>query len=234
MSAFIVGSPSSNSSAANAKLLRRQSFQKDMIGLETLTETYLVQTQNLLSLIPSKDTAHTSYSTAASRYSRMVVESIATAEQDGGITELNVTYVGLTSSSGLPPAIVNIIPQQGAGVFGPPVVIEAQFVSDVAITSLIRGQFSSLSYGPPGSGIGQVKMPSQINGTSMPSDPRQPFSQEGSGLSSSVYYRYDGYILRDCQAIKRGLFSLATITFSEYAVSTVGISGGWANRFGRA
>lgn len=233
MPAIIIGSPSSTATAANAKLLRRQNFQKDLTGLETLSETYYIQTQNLASLMPAKDTLHSAYSTAITKYSRMAVESISSSEQDGGITELNVTYVGLTSSSGLPPAVVNVIPQEGAGVFGPPVVIEAQFVTDVSVEALIRGQFSSLSYGSPAANANQIQMPSQINGTALPSNPRPPFSQQGAGLTSSSYYRYDGYIVRDYQAIKRGIFHLATITFSEYALAIGGTSGGWANRFGR-
>lgn len=233
MPATIIGSPSATATAANAKLLRRQNFQKEPVGLDTLVETYYIQTQNLASLIPAKDQLHSAYSTAITKYSRMAVESISSSEQDGGITELNITYVGLTSSSGLPPAVVNIIPQEGAGVFGPPVVVQAEFVTDVSVAALVRGQFSSLSYGTPSAGVGQTQMPSQINGTSLPTNPRQPFSQEGTGLASSFYYRYDGYIVRDYQAIKRGIFHVATITFSEYAVSIGGVSGGWANRFGK-
>ena len=96
MSAEIIGLPSGLSSS---KVLRRQGYEKGANGLESITETYIVQTQNLLSIIPEKDTRHSSFSTATNKYQRMAVESISTSEQDGGLTELNILYVGLTSSS---------------------------------------------------------------------------------------------------------------------------------------
>ena len=77
MSAVIVGLPTSSTSS---KVLRRQGYEKAVNGLESITETYIVQTQNLLSIIPEKDTKHSDFSTATNKYQRMAVESISTSE----------------------------------------------------------------------------------------------------------------------------------------------------------
>lgn len=228
MAATIVGSPSPTASATNAKVLRRQQYQKDMNGLETLVETYTIQSQNLLSIIPEKDTKHTTFSTATSKYARMAVESIATSEMDGGLTELNVTFVGLTASSGLPPAIVRIIPNTGSGIFGPPVVIEAEFITDLTEFQLLQGQYSSFSTANPAATDKIFRIPAFINGTPMPSNPRPPFNQSGTGLSSAFLYRYEGYVMQNVQATRRGQFNVAVISFNEQAFSMVGVSGGFS------
>lgn len=229
MSAVIVGLPTSSTSS---KVLRRQGYEKATNGLESITETYIVQTQNLLSIIPAKDTKHSDFSTATNKYQRMAVESISTSEQEGGLTELNVLYVGLTSSSGLPPAVVRIIPATGAGIFGPPVNIEAEFISDLSEYQIIKGQFSSVSPTAPAVGKDIVRMPKFINGTTLPDNPKEPFVQEGTGSVSSFYYRYEGYVTNNFQCTRRGQFLVCVVTFAEYAASVVGTSGGWAFRFG--
>jgi len=228
MAATIVGSPSPTASATNAKVLRRQQYQKDMNGLETLVETYTIQSQNLLSIIPEKDTKHTAFSTATSKYARMAVETISTSELDGGLTELSVTFVGLTSSSGLPPALVRVIPNSGSGIFGPPVVIEAEFVTDLTEFQIFQGQLSSFSTAEPSSTIKIYRMPSFINGTAMPSNPRSPFQQSGTGLFSGFLYRYEGYVMQNIQTTRRGQFNVAVVSFNEYAVSISGTSGGFS------
>jgi hypothetical protein len=228
MAATIIGSPSATATATNGKVLRRQQYQKEINGLETIVETYTIQTQNLLSIIPDKDTKHTAFSTATSKYARMAVESIATSEMDGGLTELNVTFVGLTASSGLPPAIVRVIPNTGSGIFGPPVVIEAEFVTDLTEFQVLQGQFSSFSTAEPSSTIKIYRMPSFINGTAMPPNPRPPFNQSGTGLFSGFLYRYEGYVMQNVQTTRRGQFNVAVISFNEYAVSISGTSGGFS------
>jgi len=238
MSAVIVGLPTSSTSS---KVLRRQGYEKAINGLESITETYIVQTQNLLSIIPAKDTKHSDFSTATNKYQRMAVESISTSEQEGGLTELNVSYAGLTSSSGLPPAVVRIIPATGAGIFGPPVNIEAEFVSDLTEFQIVKGQYSSLTpYTPidtperitPVSGPKVLRMPRFINGTAMPDNPREPFVQQGTSSTGGFLYRYEGYISNNFQCTRRGQFLVCVVTFAEYAFSLVSVSGGWSNRFG--
>lgn len=221
MASVIVGSPS-----LTGKILRRQNYNKELSGLETISETYLIRSESLLSLIPSKNTSHASFSTASTKFSRMVVETVSSNEQDGGITELSVQYAGLTSSSGLPPAVVRIIPATGAGIFGPPINIEAEFVSDLDTVAITRGQLSSFSQVNPsvinGEGLVSVyRMPFFINGTKMPDPPKQPYKQEGYGATSSFSYRYEGYVMNSFQVTQRGIFTVANVTFKEYASSMV-------------
>jgi hypothetical protein len=117
MSFSIVGS--SLNSSTTAKVLQRQNFNKEPNGLETIVESYAISTANRDTIVPEKDTLHSAFSSSAKKYTRMVVESVTTEEQDGGITQMLVTFVGLTTATGLPPAIVRIIPTPGAGIFGP-------------------------------------------------------------------------------------------------------------------
>ena len=230
MSATIVGSPSASATATNAKVLRRQEYQKDINGLETLVETYLVQSQNLLTIIPTKDTTHQAFSSATTKYSRMAVESFSTSEQDGNITELNITFVGLTSSSGLPPAVVRIIPVENAGIFGPPINIEAQFLSDSNENEFLKGKISSTSpvLGTAGGSYSskKFKIPAFINGTALPKNPREPYYRSTSTaffvpftLQAQPQVRidqYDGYVNNSTQFEKRGQFLTARLTFQEY------------------
>lgn len=233
MSAIIVGLPASSSTSANAKVLRRQQYQKDSNGLETIVETYIVQNENRITLAPAKDTKHSDFSTAQTKFPRMISESISFNEQDGNITEMNVTFVGLTSSSGLPPAIVRIIPVTDAGIYGPDINIESEFVTDSNETELIGGKFSSLTpivANPLNNSI--QKMPTIINGVSLPRDPIAPFSRQGTGTVSDVTTIYYGYVLQTINCNRRGQFLIATATFAERRDVTISISGGFSNRFG--
>lgn len=226
----IVGSLSATSQTK--KVLRRQSYQKDPNGLETLTETYLVRSSNLISLVPVKDVLHSEFSTATTKFTRMAVESTSTSEQDGGVSELNVTYVGLTSSTGLPPALVRTIPVTGAGIYGPPLIVEVEFVSDSTVQNIIIGQITANSLLKKRlSGAGNLfQLPQTINGTTMPQSPRAPFNQgakftdrEGTVLTE-VFYEYWGYVQKDVQVTQRGKFVVAVYTFQEYAVGLKGAS----------
>ena len=229
MSAIIVGSPSATATAANAKVLRRQNYQRDVNGLETISETYIIQTANRASLIPAKDVLHSAFSTASVKYSRMAVESISFSEQDGDLTEMSVAFVGLTSSTGLPPAVVRIVPNSGAGVYGPPIVIEVEFVTSLSENELLKGNFV------PGTTSGnaywtdrRIPIPSSINGVELPRNPRPPFingpgQEEAQGTTfTGGTAQYDGYVLSDLYLEKRGLFILARAQFKEFfAVSRV-------------
>lgn len=233
MSAIIVGSPSATSTAANAKVLRRQQYQREMNGLETLVETYIIKTENRIALSPVKDVTHSAFSTATQKFPRMAAESVSFSEQDGDLTEMNVVFVGLTSSTGLPPAIVRIIPATDAGIYGPDITIEVEFMSDSLEAELVNGKFSS-SQGVIANPINSFskKMPSSINGTLLPPDPVQPFTSSSESAVSDVFIRYEGYVLRDVQCVRKGQFLLATASFAEFQSTQISASGGFSNRFG--
>jgi hypothetical protein len=157
----------------------------------------------------------------------MVVESVTTEEQDGGITSMLVTYVGLTTSTGLPPPIVRLIPTAGEGVYGPPLVIEAEYVTDVSETEFMAGQLAQ------NTGLGSlqifnnnIKMPSVINGTQMPKDPQQAFfNAPKTGFGGAAFVRYSGYCVLSMSCDRRGLFLIARNTYHEVqqvAIATQG------------
>jgi hypothetical protein len=215
MSFSIVGS--SLNSSTTAKVLQRQNFNKEPNGLETIIESYAIATANRDTIVPEKDTLHSAFSSSAKKYSRMVVESVTTEEQDGGITQMLVTFVGLTTSTGLPPPIVRLIPTAGEGVYGPPLVIEAEYVTDVSETEFMAGQLAQ------NTGLGRlqifsnvIKMPAVINGTTMPRDPRTAFfNAPKSGFGGGAIIQYSGYCVLSMSCDRRGLFLIARNTYHE-------------------
>lgn len=211
MSFFIVGSP-----ASGAKVLHRQNLQRDMNGLETITETYIVQTTDRLTIAPAKDTTHSAFSSAPTTYSRMAVESISFNEMDGGVTEMNVVFVGLTTSTGLPKPLVRMIPTTGAEIYGPPITIEAEFVTDLVESEFANGQ---LAKGVPVTqqftniGLGRfLTMPTQINGLDMPTQPRTVGVVQSNVNGNIIYF---GYCMDNLTSTRRGQFLVARAVFKE-------------------
>jgi hypothetical protein len=123
-----------------------------------------------------------------------------------------VTYVGLTTLTGLPPPIIRLIPTAGEGIYGPPLVIEAEYVTDVSETQFMAGQLAQnngLQQAPLFSPT--IKMPESINGTAMPRDPRSAFFSSG----GSVIAQYSGYCVLSKSCERRGLVLVARDTFHE-------------------
>lgn len=207
MASVIIGS------AINTKVLQRQNFSKEPNGLETVIEAYAIKTSNRDTTVPNKDTLHSAFSSSTNKYTRMVVESVATEEQDGGITQMLVTFVGLTTSTGLPPAIVRLIPTAGAGIFGPPLTIEAEFMTNVSESEFIQGNIQTTSTIRLGNVVfGTVnQMPQFINGTKMPDNPRQPFNSSNQ-VSITQYF---GYCTQTYSCERRGLFLIARASYAE-------------------
>jgi hypothetical protein len=211
MSSIIVGSPISG-----AKVLQRQNFQRDINGLETIIESYMIRTANRATLAPTKDTTHSAFSSATTTYQRMAVETISFNEQDGGLTTMSVVYVGLTSSTGLPKPVVRMLPTTGAGIYGPPLTIEVEFVTDLAESEFANGQ---LVKGIPTNqqftnvGLGRfLTMPSQLNGLTLPSQPRPLGVVQSSNDGNITYY---GYCMDNLDSTRRGQFLVAKAVFKE-------------------
>jgi len=216
MASVIIGS--SIGATITSKVLQRQNFNKEPNGLETIIEAYAIHTANRDTVVPEKNTLHSAFSSSTKKYSRMVVESVTTEEQDGGITQMLVTFVGLTTASGLPPAIVRLIPTPDAGIFGPPLVIEAEFMTDINESQFIKGNISATAEIKLGNiSFGQVnQMPAQINGTLMPSNPREPFTNKQQGLSLNNYF---GYCTESYACERRGLFLVARTVYKEFELN---------------
>jgi hypothetical protein len=206
MASVVIGS------AINSKVLQRQNFSKEPNGLETIVESYAIKTSNRDTVTPKRFTLHSAFSTATTKYARMAVDSVVTEEQDGGITQMLVTYVGLTTASGLPPPIVRLIPVAGEGFYGPPLVIEAEYVTDVSETQFMAGQLT-ISDALSNSSLFRptIKMPAFINGYEMPKDPKPPFSSSNAGGFS----QYGGYVVLSVSSQKQGIFLVARNTYHE-------------------
>jgi hypothetical protein len=215
MASLIIGS--SIGATSTSKVLQRQNFNKEPNGLETIIEAYAISTGNRDTIVPEKNTLHSAFSSSTKKYTRMVVESVTTEEQDGGITQMLVTYVGLTTATGLPPPIVRLIPTAGEGVYGPPLVIEAEYVTDVSETEFMAGQLAQ------NNGLGRsqifsntIKMPAVINGTTMPVDPRTAFfNAPKGGFGGGAIVKYSGYCVLSMSCDRRGLFLIARNTYHE-------------------
>lgn len=213
MSAVVIGSPLSGK-----KVLNRQTYQREINGLETIVETYLVNSADRISLAPLKDVTHSAFSGATTTYPRMAVETINFDEQQGGISALSVTYVGLTSSSGLPKPFVRMIPTTGAGIYGPPLTIEVEFVTDVNENQIATGQLtrdtavSISAYELNNQYIVKGPIPTELNGLILPSNPRPPFEQVY-GLVGG--FRYYGYCQDSVTSDRRGQFLVARVVYKE-------------------
>ena len=209
MASLVIGS------AIGSKVLQRQNLNKEPNGLETIIEAYAIQTANRDTVIPQKDTLHSAFSSSTKKYSRMVVESVTTEEQDGGITQMLVTFVGLTSSTGLPPAIVRLIPTPDAGIFGPPLIVEAEFITDINESQFIKGNINATAEIKLGNiSFGQVnQMPPFINGTKMPENPIAPYTGQQQGQAAIL--NYFGYCTDSHSCERRGLFLVARTTYKE-------------------
>jgi hypothetical protein len=214
MSAVVIGSPRSGS-----KVLNKQTFQRDMNGMETIVESYLINTADRGTIAPAKDTTHASFSTATIKYKRMAVETINFDEQQGGISILNVTYGGLTSETSLPKPIVRMIPTFNTGVYGSPLTVEIEFVTDVTEAQLAQGQLVKTCPAVAIYIYGQslVQLPAELNGLKMPSSPRPPGIVKQTRGGQIVYL---GYCVDSVAAERRGQFLNARVNFKEKQYGT--------------
>lgn len=189
MPASIIGLPTLT--GANAKVLETSDYQREMNGLETLTETYTVRSSNRITLAPLRNVTHSAFSTSDTKYPRLVVENVSFRDVSGSLTKMTVTFVGLTSSAGLPAPIVRILPVTGK------VYIEAEYVTNESEDALTT--------------LGNVsRMPAQINGYNMPPNPAQTViasDRYGNRLTAL------GYCHDQAQCTRRGLFLVVRRTF---------------------
>ena len=190
MPASYLGIPSA--SGANAKVLATSEYQRELNGLEMIAETYTVRSANKISLQPDRYTLHTAYSTASLKHPRMQVENVSFREQRGELTEMTVTYVGLTGSTGLPAPVVRLLPINNT------LQIEAEYVTDASEDSFI--------------GLGNVtRMPAQINGYAMPANPPPAYLiNNANGFIQTLGYCYD-----DTECVRRGGFLIVRATFRQ-------------------
>ena len=219
MSAVILGKPESGK-----KVLRRNEFSTQRNGLEFINEIYTIRTANRATLQPAFDTLHKNYSEAATKYARMAVENVAIKEMDGDLTEMTVSYVGLTSASGLPRALVSIIPQMDKGIYGAPCVISVEYISDKSVSQLTGRLPGKGSAGAsPSAFKARLPIPTEINGTALPRNPRDTFNTGNNPPGVSSFFppgaytvnNYFGLIMESMQVQARGIFCVVVEEFAE-------------------
>jgi hypothetical protein len=164
----------------------------------------------------------------------MSVETTRVEPIDGDLAELIVTYVGLDYASGLPPAYVTAVGQPGVGVFGADASVVVKYITQQSVFELLQGSSVNLNLGTINltsssgqgtstvSGVARVAlptkrlMPSSINGTGLPPNPR---AREYRGVlfgSTFTEWVYAGYVQTGISFERRGLFNRIEEQFTEY------------------
>lgn len=243
MSAVIVGKP-----ASGQKVLRKSTLTTEVDGLTILSETYTIRTADIATIEPDRNTLHSAFvnQDQTPKYTRMAVETTRVEPMDGNLSSLTVNYVGLTTTSGLPPAFITAVGQAGVGIFGADAVIVAKYITSDSLFDLLKGGILSLGVGATRLVLPTKRlMPISINGTTMPPNPRQREYRRNKTYSEAVtaaeqafqaQYRgqfapvfggltnfppqnewiYAGYVQSSISFERRGLFNQIEEQFSEY------------------
>jgi len=210
---------------AGGKILRKTSRSTLDDGLVVLAENYTIRLADIGSLEPDKGTLHSSFSTASTKYTRMLVETTAVNPIDGDLADLVVNYVGLDYASGLPPAFVTAVGQPGAGVFGSDASIVVKYVTAQPVFDLLKGASITLSF----SGFGFTSnltlpskrlIPSSINGTAMPTNPRAKEYRASLRGGTFREWLYSGYVQTSISFQRRGSFNQIEEQFTESFVGS--------------
>lgn len=159
--------------ASGGKVLRKSQRSTEVDGLVTLVETYTIRTQDIATIEPDRNTLHTTFSSATTKYARMAVETTRIDPLDGGLSQLIVTYVGLDYATGLPPAFITTVGQPGVGVFGADAAIVVKYITQDSLFDTLKGGNVGLNLGGTNLTLPTKRlMPTSINGTQMPPNPR--------------------------------------------------------------
>lgn len=238
-------------STSGNKVLRKSQRATDVDGLVTLTETYTIRTADIATIEPDKGTLHSVFSSATTKYTRLSVETTRIEPLDGNLSSLVVNYVGLDYATGLPPAFVTAVGQPGVGVFGADATIVVKYITDQTLFDLLKGGNISLKLGNSNLILPTKRlMPSSINGTALPPNPRQReyrrspneffvgttttggetisiaggqgFTQWGviNNYPPRYEWLYAGYVQSAISFERRGLFNQIEEQFTEYIRAT--------------
>jgi hypothetical protein len=158
---------------AGGKVLRKTSRSTSVDGLVTLVENYTIRLADIGSLEPDTGVTHSAFSTASTKYTRMLVETTAVNPLDGDLADLIVTYVGLDYASGLPSAYITAVGQPGVGVFGADAAIVVKYITQDSLFDTLKGGNISLNLGGTSLTLPTKRlMPTSINATALPPNPR--------------------------------------------------------------
>lgn len=219
--------------ASGGKVLRKAQRSTEVDGLVTLTETYTIRRQDIGSIEPDRNTAYNTF-TGLTTFPRMSVETTRVEPIDGDLAELIVTYVGLDYASGLPPAYVTAVGQPGVGVFGADASVVVRYITQQSVYELLQGSSVNLNLGTINltssgdrttttvSTVARVAlptkrlMPSSINGTGLPPNPRAREYRAVLIGSNFTEWVYAGYVQTGISFERRGLFNRIEEQFTEY------------------
>lgn len=183
MAANIVGT----AIGSGQKVLRKSQRATEVDGLVTLTETYIIRTADIATIEPDRNTLHSAFSSASVKYSRMSVETTRVEPMDGDLSTLLVNYVGLDYDSGLPPAFITTVGQPGVGVFGADAVVVVKYITQQSLFDTLKGGSVGLNLGGTNLTLPTKRlMPSSINSTLMPPNPRQREYRRGKNASEQI------------------------------------------------
>ena len=219
--------------ASGGKVLRKAQRSTEVDGLVTLTETYTIRRQDIGSIEPDRNTTYNTF-TGLTTFPRMSVETTRVEPIDGDLAELIVTYVGLDYASGLPPAYVTAVGQPGVGVFGADASVVVKYITQQSVFELLQGSSVNLNLGTINltsssaqgtstvSGLARVAlptkrlMPSSINGTGLPPNPRAREYRAVLIGSTFTEWVYAGYVQTGISFERRGTFNRIEEQFTEY------------------
>jgi hypothetical protein len=183
---------------AGGKVLRKASRSTSVDGLVTLVENYTIRLADIGSLEPDTGVTHSAFSTASTKYTRMLVETTSVNPLDGDLADLIVTYVGLDYASGLPKAYITAVGQPGVGVYGADAAIVVKYITQDSLFDTLKGGNISLNLGGTSLTLPTKRlMPTTINATSLPPNPRgreYRRSKNVSELQSEAIDAYNAYL----------------------------------------
>lgn len=204
----------------NKIVLKRENVHTDPNGLNTIIMNFAVRTQDIGAVQPNVGYSHAEFCnrhgiSKSIFYSTMKVVSVNTEEQDGGLSEMIVTFEGLMYTGTMPLPIVRYIPTEGQGIYGPPIVIQAEYVT-------LQSDSQFLALFDPQNNLAQPvlwfaqrkKMPRYINGYEMPKDPKEAFFATP-GTGGGIIQEYLGYCYLSVACERRGGALLVTSSFGE-------------------
>lgn len=155
------------------KILRKTQRSTEVDGLVTLTETYTILSADIATIEPDRNTTHYAFTSSATKYPRLLVETTRVEPLDGGLAQLIVNYVGLDYTTGLPPAYITTTGQPGVGVFGADAAIVVKYITQDSLFDTLKGGNISLQLGTTNLTLPTKRlMPTSINGTALPPNPR--------------------------------------------------------------
>ena len=185
---------------ANKVIRSSTQFAKGREGMERIYDVYSCRTQDLNTIIQTLKIGETHKSAtslfqdpdqAVEKYDKMLIEQVSSNKTDGGITEINVTYVGLFSDLS-PKPLISIQLLDPENYLHIPYQFVVRFVEEIGeVNSSTEIAFINKYSIEP--------FPPLVNGSPLPVSPITPYSlpyDQASLLNTNSGYRFSTDWLR--------------------------------------